>query len=751
MARIGTHGRRKSGSRKGAVIAVCTVLAAICLIAATVVYPRSSFGMANGLEIKTLANRADLISGGSTLVEVVIPTGVAPSSVKVALNGHDITGAFAVRPNGLYEGLVTGLVNDSNVLKASAQGAQSATIAIVNHPIGGPIFSGPQIRPWSCLSGALDAQCNRPVSIQFMYKNVVTGQFQPYDPNNPPPSGEVATATTDQGMTVPYIVRVETGDQDRGQYKVAVLFDPKKSWKPWAPQKTWNGKTAVIGGAACGTFHGESSAPNVLIDDPLGRGFLVWSTGLDNNGSDCNSVVQAESLMMAKEHIVDTYGTIRYTIGTGCSGGSIYQQTAANDYPGIFDGILPQCSFPDSWSTAVEVVDCRGLVDYFDHPDKWGNGVAWTADREAAVEGHPPNICESWINVYGFDQGGNPRLEMPDPAQPGTLDNTQNCGVPAGKAYDPQSNPTGVRCDLTDYMVNELGRRPQDGFANRPADNVGVQYGLAALLQGAITPAQFADLNAKIGGRDIDYNPTTTRTTADPPALPVAYRGGLVNEGNNMHLPIIDLRGHDDIEIHHDYRSYVMRARLDRSNGTHANQVIWTGPLPLAGDTTFASGELSAGTADVANLPFPSQALTVMDQWLAAIEADSRDIPYAQKVIADKPAAAVDECTDGAGNVITDQTVCHTLYPFFEEPRMVAGEPFTGDVIKCRLKPLSRSGYFPVQFTDAEWAQLQQVFPGGVCDYTKPGVDQQPTIAWMSYAAGPGGKPIGSSPVSTNP
>src|SRR3989475_4203755 len=50
---------------------------------------------------------------------------------------------------------------------------------------------------------------------------------------------------------------------------------------------------------------------------------------------------------------------IRYTIGSGCSGGSIYQQQAANDYPGIFDGILPACSFPDSWSTAIEVVDCR--------------------------------------------------------------------------------------------------------------------------------------------------------------------------------------------------------------------------------------------------------------------------------------------------------------------------------------------------------------------------------------------------------
>lgn len=677
------------------------------------------------LQIVVLSNRADLISGGDALVRIIIPDGVDPSSVKVTLGGSDITNQFAVRPNGLYESLVTGLVNGPNVLQASARKAQSARITITNFPNGGPIFSGPQIRPWPCLPGAVDDQCNRPVRFQFMYKQAGTNQFQPYDPDNPPPAGTIATTTTDQGVTVPFVIRVETGDQDRGQYRIAVLFDPSKDWQPWAPQKAWNGKTFVTGGAGCGTHHGETTAPSVLVDDPLGRGFMVWSTALDHNTQNCNLVVQAESLMMAKERIAEVYGPIRYTIGSGCSGGSIYQQQAANDYPGIFDGILPNCSFPDSWSTAVEVIDCRLLVDYFDHPDRYAPGVAWTPAQEAAVEGHPgPNICESWINLYGFDQGGNPR-------EVSSGLNTQSCNVPPDQAYDPQTNPNGIRCDLADYFINELGARPRDGFANRPADNVGAQYGLNTLRAGAISPAQFVDLNAKVGGRDIDYNPVPERVAADPPAIPVAYRGGLFNEGNNMTIPIIDLRGHDVAEIHHDYRSYVMRARLDRSNGTHANQIIWTGPVPLVGDPRFAS-----------------QALTVMDKWLAAIEADARDLPLAQKVIKDKPPEAHDKCTDGNGDEITDQSVCQALYPFFQEPRMVAGEPFTGDVLKCQLKPLSASDYFPAVFTNAQWAQLQQIFPDGVCDYSKPGVEQQPTIPWMNYANGPGGEPLGPPPVS---
>jgi hypothetical protein len=535
-------------------------------------------------------------------------------------------------------------------------------------------------------------------------------------------------------------VRRETGSQDRGQYQIAVLFDPAKTWAPWAPQAGWNGKTYVTGGSGCGTHHGETTAPDVMDDNALARGYMVWSTALDHNTQNCNLVVQAESLMMAKERIVENYGPIRFTIASGCSGGSIYQQQAANDYPGIFDGILPNCSFPDSWTTAIEVVDCRLLVDYFADSTKWAPGVAWPASQQAAVEGHPgPNICQSWINVYAFDQGGNPR------AVTGGL-GLQSCNVPAGtgpdKAYDPDTNPGGVRCDLASYFVNELGPRPPNrwgpieqslghGFVQAPFDNVGVQYGLGALRAGTITPAQFVDLNQKVGGRTIDYDPSPERVEADPFGIVVAYQGGLFNMGNNMHLPIIDLRGHDVAEIHHDYRSYVMRARLDRSNGHHDNQVIWTGPVALVGDSEFAKN-----------------ALTVMDQWLAAIEADKTVLPLAAKVVKNKPAAAHDLCTDGNGHETPSAEACALANPYYAEPRMVAGEPFTGDVLKCQLKALDRADYAGAipALGDAEFAQLQTIFPRGVCDYSKPGVGQQLTIPWLSYASGPGGKPLPAPP-----
>jgi len=715
------------GARSARIVGVVLVFLATGLAS----FSEAKLPARTGPTIKVLSNQPDLISGGDTLVEIL---NAGTGSLRATLNGADISSAFALRPNGRVMGLVTGLIDGANTLTVKSK-TGSATITITNYPNGGPIFSGPQIQPWPCLAGATDAQCNRPVVYDYQYMPSGGGGFQPYDPNNPP--SNVGTTTTDQGKTVPYIVRRETGSQDRGQYQIAVLFDPTKSWAPWAPQAGWNGKTYVTGGSGCGTHHGETIAPDVMVDEALKRGFMVWSTALDHNTQNCNLVVQAESMMMAKERIVEQYGPIRYTIGSGCSGGSIYQQQAANDYPGIFDGILPACSFPDSWSTAIEVVDCRLLVDYFDDPSKWAPGVAWPPNQQAAVEGHPgPNICQSWINVYGFDEGGNPRQTN----GPTGL-NLQSCNVERGvgpdKAYDPQTNPGGVRCDLGSYFVNELGERaPQfwgpieqalgHGFVAPPFDNVGVQYGLGALQAGTITPAQFIDLNQKVGGRTIDYDPSPDRVDTPESNWAVTYEGGLYNEGNNMYLPIIDLRGHDVEEIHHDYRSYVMRARLERSNGHHDNQVIWTGGAPLVGDATFTAS-----------------ALTVMNKWLAAIEADTSPLPLATKVVKDKPAEAHDLCTDGAGNELPSAS-CPILFPYYAEPRMVAGEPFTGDVLKCQLKPIDRNDYATAlpPMTNDQFAQLAAIFPSGVCDYSKPGYGQQPTIPWMGYAAGPGGKPL---------
>jgi hypothetical protein len=141
-------------------------------------------------------------------------------------------------------------------------------------------------------------------------------------------------------------------------------------------------------------------------------------------------------------------------------------------------------------------------------------------------------------------------------------------------------------------------------------------------------------------------------------------------------------------------------------------------------------------------------AFDLMNTWLDAIEADPTSRSFAQKVVADKPAAAVDRCTAAGG------VAAPCVIPGSGSPRMGAGAPVADDVYQCRLKPLARAD-FPttVSFTSTQWAQLQSAFPTGVCDYSKPGVGAQPTVPWLTHqdAQGnviDGGQPRGPAPVS---
>jgi Tannase-like family of unknown function (DUF6351) len=61
--------------------------------------------------------------------------------------------------------------------------------------------------------------------------------------------------------------------------------------------------------------------------------------------------------------------------------------------------------------------------------------------------------------------------------------------------------------------------------------------------------------------------------------------------------------------------------------------------------------------------------------------------------------------------------------------------PAADDVFKCALKPLDPADYKTAP-TPEQMAQLRQVFPDGVCDYNKPGVEQAPLAGtWVSFKA----------------
>ena len=694
--------------------------------------------------IKVLSNRADLISGGDALVEVLLPAGAPATSVVMTLNGKDVTSQFALRDNGRYMAQLTGLALGDNSLSARIGGASAGSVSMIIHPIGGPVFGGPQPMPWRCrnIAKAINAQCDQPAEYSYLYKSTdptVSG-LQAYDPASP--ATDVAMTTTDQGKTVPFIVRRELGYQDRDQYYILTLFDPAQQWKPWAPQPQWNRKLLITHGGSCGVTFTDGTPP---LDDysgtipstpvieqsyiaALGLGFAVASTALDNLGHNCNVVTQAESLVMVKERLVEEYGELRYTLGTGCSGGSITQHQVANAYPGVYQGLIVTCSYPDVFTTAVQFAEYNLLRQYFEAPQKWA--IPWVPTQFGDVEGHLSHVNAVAADEAFFKAATNP-------ANPGCN------GLPADQLYNASSNPGGVRCSAQDYMINVFGPRDMGvwtateqgigkGFGGLPVDNVGVQYGLSALQSGLILPDQFIDLNAKVGGLSIDIVHQPERTVGDAMALLRAYRTGAINTTSNLdQVPIIDGRGPDPGIAHDAVHVLHTRLRLDAVHGHHDNQLIWEGPVPLIGDLMYALN-----------------ALTAMDRWVAAIEADTGNRPLPVKVVANKPADLGDACYSGVGLKLTDGLCPPGVVPKYSTPRIVAGDSVQAITNKCQLKPLTRDDdYGLLGLTDAQWATMQATFPNGVCDFSKPPVGFGPTLPWLTYQDARGEVIYGGQPL----
>ena len=188
--------------------------------------------------------------------------------------------------------------------------------------------------------------------------------------------------------------------------------------------------------------------------------------------------------------------------------------------------------------------------------------------------------------------------------------------IPPTQIYIATSNRTGVRCTLQDSDINLYGVDPTTGFGARVLDNIGVVYGTQAFNDGVITFDQLLDLNAKIGGFDVDGKPVAERETAPDGWFERAYSTGRVTEGGGLvDIPILLTNIYTDAlgDIHDRQRSFAIRDRLSRALGAQpANVLIWTQPGGgnLAQTLTGAVGDTSA-------------TVVVLDQWLTAAHADT--------------------------------------------------------------------------------------------------------------------------------
>jgi hypothetical protein len=693
--------------------------------------------------ITTLSSRPDRVSGGDVLVQISQDDDAAPP---VSLNGADLSGSFHAGPGRTRMGLVTGLRLGVNKLSSGG-----VSLVVRNYPISGPIVSGPHETPFVCttqsfqlystltkpqiasdetLGPALDADCSAKTRITFLYLAKGASVLAPLPSPTSLPA-DVAMTTTTTGQTVPFVVRVETATIDRGIYQSTVLFDPTSDPQPsWqTPPRGWNRRLIAVQGAGCpggwyfqGAAGGSFDRPGVMDASlysiaRLGEGYALYGNTLQNASQNCNAVLEGEAAMMGKEHFIKTFGVPAYTVSIGCSGGSYGSSQPADALPGLYDGVLIACTFPDPLAIATSGLDAHLLTHYFAVTAP----VAFSEAQQVAISGYK--------GLKAFADAAN-QAERTDPVPnradiPGYKSAVWNDAVPVSLRFDPKTDPKGARPTIYDHARNVFGVDPVTGFARRTFDNVGVQYGLAALNTGVITAAQFLDLNAAIGGYDQDADYIPARAVGDGGALKRAYQSGLELSGGGglASIPVFDLSGiyNDDGGYHYQWFHFAMRARMAKANGDARNHVMWRG----------------------APVPF-DKAWSTLIAWQEAVRADAASGSPRDKAVRDRPAAAVDGCWKSGSVFVAEPqtfsrepgTPCNTLYPSYGFPRLMAGGPLAANVLKCQLKPVDPHDY-AAPLTPAELARLRRVFPTGVCDWSKPGIGQTAVVAWASFGPAP--------------
>jgi hypothetical protein len=733
-----------SGGKRAAVFAVAAILLAAPGAAA-----------AESIDVSVLSSRADQVSGGDALLRVDAPRGLL-GKLAVLRNGEDVTDAFT-RDGDALVGLVDGLRDGENAIAVRPnRGSAAPAVArlrLVNHPITGPMFSGPHQRPFVCKTiqaglgeplvdnqvgrgfrvlgpgGAIagwSEDCSARTVVDYQYRTT-GGQFRPLpaDGSRPP---DLAQTTTLDGRTVDFIVRRERGTINRFIYSYAMLADPAAGEHD---ASLWNRRLVYTfdGGVAIGRNQGTPGG-SALDPQLLGLGYGIAHSSGTRTSVHYNLELGGETALMTKEGFVERYGVPRYTVGVGGSGGAIQQYVYGQNHPGLLDAGIPLFSYPDMVTQTIHVGDCELLEHYMDVTDR--ANPKWRSWKQ-----------RSWlIGLNGEEAFPNPYTGRPgsDECVNGWRGLTPLAMNPlfgsAGAGTERMNPPEMAAVHWTHWedLRNIYGVGP-DGYARQTWDNVGVQYGLQALRDGDITPAEFLDINARVGSwkdpgamvqegapfvsggsfdpwsaRNMRLSPDGGATPAprragDPLAMRAAYERGVYFDGD-IDIPLIDLRPYLEpvLDMHNSHQSFASRQRMRDFDGDASNQVIW-----------FSD---RVGTST----PMIPLAFEVIDEWLTTGRRPAR----AQDACFDASTAVIARGPDVWDGILDDRPAgaCAQRFPVHSTSRIVAGGPIRGGVYKCALQPvataIARGLYGAWTPTAKERARLEQIFPTGVCDYTQP-------------------------------
>ncbi len=671
----------------------------------------------------------------------------------------------------LLQMTILAVIGTAATVSAHSGSSQSHRFWIGDEGPTGPRFTGPQQYPFICFtsesglgqpiidnqdgignavyaiegdptSGILgySANCSLSTRVDYFYYGL-DGRFRFWNPQNP--AADVVQIEFG-GEMVNFIVRVETGTINRFMYDIAMLAPyPERLDSPETLNNSaWNKDLIYFfgGGVGIGHWQGEdlwhtglSRIERVVFAELLSSGYAVATSTGNVTGVHYNLRLAEETALMVKKHFKKTYGKPRYTFGLGGSGGAIQQYVISQNRRRLLDAGMPLLSYPDMITQTIHILDCNLLEQYFLEETIFNPAsTPWTTwSNRRWVEGL--NASDVVINSLTGQPGSSECIEGWFFAEP-SLHNPRTADEDYFTFLQFYNYPAEVISNIRWTHWNDLENIygvDENGFAPIPFDNVGVQYGLKALVDGNIDKAEFLKLNSCVGAwsEQQDFQPyapaadpfdarNTTkdailcragipspRRNGDLSAMQNAYRSGHVFKGK-LRIPMIDLRPYLEpaLDMHNSRQSFSARERILRRQGHHDNHAIW-----------FVANEIDF----VVKIKLGLDTLT---EYLDHGEAPAQFTDACFDQLGD-PIGIGENVWDGILNS-NPPGVCTRNYPVFASSRMVAGDSHAGDIFKCQLKSVDEAmadgTYGDANFDSAEDAWLRAIFPAGVCDYNKP-------------------------------
>ena len=589
--------------------------------------------------------------------------------------------------------------------------------------------------------------CGLRTRISYYYRHLDTNKLRRYFPSNPPANDSILKLRVN-AQQIPEIYRVEQGTINRFIYSIMMLVEPTSGR---LDARYWNKKLIYYfrGGSGIGFRQGKAKLSYLDRDlrPQLQQGYAVITSTGNSTSNTYNMLLAEDTARRVKLQFVTLYGEPLYTIGLGGSGGGLAQYLLAQNGAQIIDAAIPVYAYPDMVSQTIHLFDCDLLNNYYAlrslDPKRFQD---WSLRRE--IEGM--NALNGVAQRVKFLEPLNQILTGRWPVWP---EGNSECinGWTAMSSYIHNPRQGFLRAYFSRDIVKtvhwnywedmqSLFGRDSTGFVPSTWDNEGVQYGLQALLKKRISVAEFLHLNRFVGGwRPLiemkaerlwapwgkklplwltlwgRHNITepkqnlAARHRGDLGVIERAYRTGQVFIGK-IDIPVLDIRHYleEKLNMHHISASFAARARIIELEGTADNQLIWVAHK---------------------NFNLLDHAISQMDLWMQNILKNPElDIVAAKPVALQDSCFAADESIVASGADVWDGVwngkpdgVCSRHFPAFSNARIVAGAPWRGSIFKCHLQSLQSaidSGVYGDIDMRAGFAELEEIFPTGVCDYS---------------------------------